>query len=265
MRRRVLTIVLAVLLAVLGTGAVLVYVHQADARALAGQRAVTVLVAGQAVPAGTRAAEARRAGLLTSQTLPASSVPADAVRSITPDLSGLVTSTQLPPGQLLLRPLLVTAAQAAGSGSLAIPKGLVAVTVPLCLPQAVAGYVQAGSSVAVFDTYSTRNLQVTQSCSGSGQSQSAQVSGGVRTRLVLPRVLVLSVGTGTASGSATTTAAGGSSASGTSGAVLVTMAVSQTDAERLILLTETGLPYMALLAPSSQTGLDTGLPSVFKP
>ncbi len=33
---------------------------------------------------------------------------------------------------------------------------------------------------------------------------------------------------------------------------LVTVAVNQDDAERLILLTQTGLPYLALLGPSAQ-------------
>jgi pilus assembly protein CpaB len=37
-KRRILTIGLAVLLAVLGTAGVLAYVHQANVRALAGQR-----------------------------------------------------------------------------------------------------------------------------------------------------------------------------------------------------------------------------------
>ena len=36
----------------------------------------------------------------------------------------------------------------------------------------------------------------------------------------------------------------------------MTMAVNQADAERLINLTETGLPYLALLTSSSGTGPD---------
>jgi pilus assembly protein CpaB len=41
--------------------------------------------------------------------------------------------------------------------------------------------------------------------------------------------------------------------------VLVTVAVSQADAERLITLTQAGLPYLALLTDSSQTRVDTRL------
>jgi len=272
-KRRILTITLALLLAVLGTAGVLAYVHQADARAVAGMRAVTTLVAQQPIPAGTSASAAEHEGLLISQRLPASSVPADAVSSITPELSSLVLGANVQSGQLLLRPMLVTSAQATSGGTLAIPKGLVAVTIPLCLPAAVAGYVQPGSEVAVFDTIASKGLQG--NCSGSSQP-----SGGglVRTRIVLPRVLVLSVGSapsGGTSGTSTTSANGttsanstagaGSTTTSTSGPVLVTMAVDQADAERLILLTETGVSYLALLTPSSRTGFDTVTHPLFHP
>ena len=46
--------------------------------------------------------------------------------------------------------------------------------------------------------------------------------------------------------------------------MLVTLAVDQADAERVIQLTETGLPYLALLTPASQTGFDTGSQPLFQ-
>ena len=87
---------------------------------------------------------------------------------------------------------------------------------------------------------------------------------------MLPRVLVLSVGSAPASGTSGTsgrgtTPAAGSATTGTSGPVLVTMAVSQPDAERLILLTETGVSYLALLTPSSHTAFDTATAPLFRP
>ena len=60
MKRRALTIALAVLLAVLGTVGVLAYVNEANARALAGQQAVTVLIAPPGHPGGYL--RGRRAG-----------------------------------------------------------------------------------------------------------------------------------------------------------------------------------------------------------
>jgi pilus assembly protein CpaB len=261
---------LAVLLAVLGTAGVLAYVHGADARAVAGMKTVSTLIAKQTIPGGTSASTALHEGLLASQQLPASSVPSDAVSSITPDISSLVLSADVQPGQLLLRPMLVTSAQATSTGALAIPKGMVAVTVPLCQSAAVAGYVQPGSEVAVFDTYSGSKLNVQENCTGSSESHQSSASGVVRTRIVLPRVLVLSVGSPPASGTngtsgSSSSSAPGSATSGTSGPVLVTMAVNQADAERLILLTETGVSYLALLTPSSHTAFDTATAPLFRP
>ena len=252
MKRRALTAALAVLLAIIGTAGVLAYVRQADSRAVAGMRAVTVLVARQRIPSGTSAGSALRSGLLGSQTLPASSVPADALRSLA-GLSGLVTDADVPPGQLLLRPMLVTPAQV--TGGLALPPGMVAVTIQLCLPEAVAGNLHAGSLVAVYDTQASGNggtLTAQPNCSGPHQQQSPASA---RTRLVLPRVQILSVGaagagaqTGSAGGSFTAGSSQSTSGSATGqGTTMVTVAVSQASAARLILLTETGLPYLALL------------------
>lgn len=272
MKRRVLTITLAIVLAVLGTAGVLAYVHGADARALAGQRAVSVLVAQDKIPSGTTAGTAFQSGMLVSQKLPASAVPSEAVSSITPAVSGLVMGTDVQPGQVLLRPMLVVSSQL--TGALAIPKGMVAVTVSTCMPGAVAGYVQPGSRVAVFGTYSDIKNNGSQSCGtssgsspGSGQTNLAHV----HTRILLLRVLVLAVGaapasgqTGTSSGSTIPNGSSNQNAS-SQNTVMVTLAVSQADAERLITLDSSGLTYLALLSPSSVTSFDTTLPPLFRP
>ncbi len=260
MKRRALTIALALLLAVIGTGAVLAYVSRASARAMAGLKAVTVLVAQQQIPVGTAAGVAWQDGSLREETLPAQSVSPDAIGSITADLGSLVMSSDVMPGQVLLRPMLVPAAQV--SGGLAIPGSMVAVTIPLCLSEAVAGYVHAGSQVAIFDTFSSQSMSSGESCSQSGESHEGQASGTVETRVVLPRVQVLAVG---AAGSGQGGSASGFGAGSQSqGSVLVTLAVDQADAERVIQLTETGLPYLALLTPASQTGFDTGSQPLFQ-
>lgn len=261
MKSRVLTIVAALLLAVLGTGGVLAYVHGADSRAVSGMKAVTVLVAKQRIPGGTAALDAQQSGLLASETLPAKSVPGNALRSLSGGLGSLVMSSDIQPGQVLLRPMLVSAAEV--KSGLAIPKGMIAVTIQICLPQAVAGNVQAGSYVAVFDTYATKSLSIQQECGGSQQSK---VTGTAHTRLVLPKALVVAVGVA-ASLQTTSHALGqssGSSSSQNSG-TMVTLAVSQPDAERLILLQEAGLPYLALMTTTSQTQYDTTPAPLFQP
>jgi pilus assembly protein CpaB len=257
-KRRVLIAGLAVLLAALGAGAVLAYVHQSVASGLAGQRGTTALVAQQVIPSGTSARQAQADGLLRSERFPAATVPASAVRSLTPGVAGLVTSAQVQAGQLLLRPLLVPAAQV--TGGIALPPRMVAVTMAFCLTEAVAGGVHAGSTVEIFDTTAAPGagapggaLTAGADCSGSHQEQAG---GAAHTRVVLPEVKVLSVGpagTGqTTSGQATTTqsssATGAVPASG-QGTVLVTFAVSPPTAQRLIQVSVAGLPYLALLQP----------------
>lgn len=260
MTRRILTIVLGIILALIGTGVVLVYVKGADNRALAGQHPVNVLVATKQVPAGTTAQTALSEGLLSRQQLPAKSVPSDAVRSITPQLKSLVLSSDLPSGQLLLRPLLVTAVSAATG--LAIPTGKIALSLQFCLVRDVAGYVQPGSEVAVFNTFvSGTPGSATSSCSGISSQKGVT---GIHTRLVLPKVQVLAVGPaaltkpGSTSATSTTFAQNNSSSQSSSSTtiMLVTVAVNQADAERLIHLDETQVPYLALVTASSGVKAD---------
>lgn len=254
MRRRGLTIALAVLLAILGTAGVLAYVNHANARALAGQKSVTVLVAKSLIPSGTSAADAQQQGLLGTETLPAASVPADALTVVTPAISSLVTDSEVQPGQLLVRPLLVTAAQV--TNGLAIPIGMVAVSVMFCVPEAVAGNVHAGSQVAVFDTVAQGGSSAGNQGACSGQRQQAS-GANATTKLILPRVTVLAVGVATPSSQSGGTTSGAASSSSTQNDELVTLAVDQQDAERLIVLTEDGLPYLALVDASSSLKVTT--------
>jgi len=257
--RRILTIVLAIVLAAIGTGAVLIYARGADHRALAGQKAVTVLVATQQIPPGTTAGTAMSDGLLSHQNLPAASVPSDAVRSITPQLKGLVFSAALASGQLLLRPMLVTAV--ATATGLVIPPGKVALSLQFCLPRDVAGYVQPGSEVAVFNTFvSGTPGSATVSCAGISSQKGVT---GVHTRLVLPKVKVLAVGPAASGQTSTTTTNTAFSSSSSSSAqpsnttiMLVTVAVDQLAAEKLIRMDETQVPYLALVTASSGVTAD---------
>jgi pilus assembly protein CpaB len=255
--RRILTIIVAIVLAVIGTTAVLIYVRQADQRALAGQKAVTVLVATQQVPAGTTARSAMTNGWLVGQKYPASSVPSDALSSITPNVAGLVFTSNLAAGQLLTRPILGVAV--ASSSSLPIPRGMVAVTIQMCVDKAVAGFIQAGSKIAIFNTlnFSGPPVQANGSCQGINPTDKQK---NFHTRLVLNNIQVLAVGNAPPSSGtgATSTAFSQNTNNSTSGQTteLVTVAVTQADAERVIDLATLYLPYMALLGNASGTTPD---------
>lgn len=266
MKRRVVTIILAVALAVLGTAAVLVYVNHADARAVAGQQAVTVLVAGKAISSGTTARDAKSS--LRKEILPASSVSSEAIAEIAANQESMVISADLSPGQLLLDSMLVPAKDA---GGLVIPDGKVAVTLTLCAPEVVAGNVRVGSDVAVFGTVvagGNGDVSAQPNCTGQHKLQIGKGIG--NTRVVVPKVRVIAIGpaASTNPGDDAKNADSGLSqgaATPQNDRTLVTVAVNQDDAERLILLTQTGLPYLALLGPSAQITPDDHVVAQFPP
>jgi pilus assembly protein CpaB len=246
------------MLALIGVVAVLVYARQANSRAVAGMKAETVLAATRAIPAGKSLGAAWSEGLLTTEKVPASSlsrvVP---VQSVTDKNRNLVMSGPVGSGQLLLQNMLGSAASVTANGSLPIPAGMVAVTVQMCVQEAVADYITAGSDVAVFDTYVTgKGPQPQRNCD---VTHTGILPPLMATRIVLTKAHVLAIG---ASPAATGTSAGSPStvtdptSSSVQGSVLVTLAVDQADAERLISIDELGLPYMALLTPDSKTSFD---------
>jgi pilus assembly protein CpaB len=209
MKRRLTTIVAALVLAGIGTLAVFLYVQGADNRAVAGKRAVDVLVASRAIPAGTAASRLKSEGFVRTERMPAESISSDVLQTIDSSINDLVVGSNIKDGELIRRPLLVAKGDAQ---AFTIPDKKIAVTVSLTNPQQVAGYVGVGSKVAVFLTYRTNANDKTKSDT-------------TATRLLMSDIEVLSIGPAKDSGGS-----GSSSDSKT----LVTMAVDQHQAELLI-------------------------------
>lgn len=235
MTRRILGVLLAIVLAVLGTAAVLVYVKAAQNRVADGQRAVTVLIAKQRIPAGTSGESIRGRGLVEEVVMPALAVPADTLSAVPNELERLVVTADVQPRQLLLRGMFGAATKL--SGGLNVPEKMLAVSINIEIDEQVGGYVRPGSQIAIFDTYD-------------GQDKQGKV-----TRLLLPRVEVLAVGQFGAGGVTSAQQNGSNAASNTGrsgGGLVVTVAVSQADAERLIHADATGALYFALLTDSSE-------------
>jgi pilus assembly protein CpaB len=267
MIRRVLAIVIAVVLAVLGTAIVLGYVNSADARAIAGKQAVTVLIATERIPAGTSAARIRTAGLAERVRMPAETVPPGALRELGQEFDDLVVTSDVQGSQLLLRGLFGDAVKS--TGGLAIPDGKMAVSVALQSPEQVAGFVRAGATIAVFDTFTMlNNAHRVPSGEGLGRAKGDNHA----TRVLLPRVEVLAVGTygaeGTRTSSGKTTRKTSTTRSGSAPTteVLVTVAVTQREAERLVHAVQTGTLYLALVTESTDIAPGAGVDnrSLFK-
>jgi pilus assembly protein CpaB len=251
MNRRILMIAMAVVLALVGTGAVYAYAKNADHRALAGKKAVSVLIVHKRIPAGTTAQDVRSGSYTRVDHLPADAVPQDAVSAIETDWQAQVATADIQPGQVVLRTMFGSSVPT--TSGLAIPKQMIAVSVKLTADGDVAGYVQPGSEIAIFDTFILLNGQNVPSGSKTGSDKNDNWA----TKLLLPRVQVLAVSQAAPSG--TKSGLSDPNAGSNTASLLVTVAVSQADAERLIHIAQTGLPYAALLSDTSVSAPSAGV------
>lgn len=253
MRRRIVILLAALLLAVLSGVAVMSYARSADRRAVDGMQGVWVLVAKERIPAQTSGADIRAKRLTERLLVPAETVPKGALTAWDPALDGMWLAAALEPSQMLMRPLFQSSSAVAGQRRpIAVPDRQLALTVALSVAPQVAGTVAADDQVAVYST-----------CPQVPTTDEEQ-----RTTVLLPRARVIMIGeaptpdaTVGASPAPTDTAAVGSPAAGQTDRYVVTLAVSQADAPRLVHATRTCLLYLALLGPSATVtrgpGVDT--------
>jgi pilus assembly protein CpaB len=227
-RRRIL-LVLAAVIAALGTMLVWLYVRGAEGRAQEQFESVNVIVATQEIAPGETFAAAQQAGKFDQKKVPANTVLTGAQDDLQ-GLDGTVALTTVYPGEQLI------SAKWGGTGDIdvtskviAIPKGKMAVTVNLTDPQRVAGFVQPGSQATVF----------------------VSVEDGKWSRTLLRRVTVLGVGD-TSTVTATETTPEGESTSQPIPQTLVTLAVDQTQAERLQWGTNFGILGLGLLTDDTK-------------
>jgi pilus assembly protein CpaB len=244
---------LAVVLALCGTFAVYAYANHADQRAQAEVRGVEVLIVQNGIPAGTTWHDVRQGSYVKQEKVPANAAPADALAASSDEVpDAQVATTAIASGQVLVRSMFAEE-QSAVTGPVAIPSGKIAVSVSLSSDADVAGYVQKGSQVAVFATYKLKTPNTEPTSVGDNM---------YTTKLLLPKITVLAT-----SQAAPSSVDGAKSTSSSQSDVIVTLAVSQTDAERLILSQQTGELYLGLLTTDSKTAPDGGVHNagVFKP
>ena len=248
MNRRIALVAIAAVLALFGTVAVYSYAHQADQRAVAGSKAARVLIALKQVPAGTNWSDVVKGGYLQEENVPASAAPETALSSTATAGVGAtqVAASDIAPGQIVLRQMF--GEQQAVTGVLAIPKGKLAITVTMQSDADVAGFVVPQSNVAIFVTGS-----LTATAGSNTAKANSYGSNSTVTRMLLPRVQVIAT-----SQAAPTDLSGSKSGNSSNGTVLVTFALTQQQAEQVILAHTVGQLYLGLLSDSSVTGPDNG-------
>lgn len=238
MGRRTVLLLVAVLLAGLGTVMIFLYVQNADARAAQGQKLVKVLFAKTNITAGTKVSDAQASGAFELRDVAENSVSVGAL-SDTSAFSSKVVLTPIFAGQQII------AAEFGDPGTntqLPIPAGKIAVSLQLGDPARVAGFVAPGNEVAVFITMS---------------GQTSGNSGGQDfTRVLLPRVEVIATGPTTLVSTTTTNQATGQSNVEQLPKAILTLAVDQTEAQKIVYAQTKGQLYFGLLNAKSK--IDTG-------
>lgn len=236
MSRRSVLLLLATVVAVIGTALVFLYVRNADNRAIEQFDTVDVLTAVETIEAGETIEAAQSSGKIQISAVPQQQVLDGALDS-TETLAGQVAVTSIFPGEQII------ASKFGGqvdTAVLAIPKGMQAVSVDLTDPSRVAGFVNPGSEVSVFHVQAEGPFEDEH-----------------RVRLLLDRVLVLGVGS-TSSVTKTTTTTDGAETTQEIPQTLLTLAVTQEDAERVVWSYTHGKLALGLLTDDSKTGFTEG-------
>jgi pilus assembly protein CpaB len=246
MGRRTILLVAAIVVAAIGTTMIFVYVKGVNDRALADQSPQQVLIAKTTIAAGTTAAEAASKGAFERVDMAKKYLALGAISDPAP-IANEVALAPVFPGQQILSQMF----GAQGSTSaLPIPGNDVAMSVQLQDPARVAGFVEPGSNVAIFLTIAPKPGSTTTT---------------LTTRLLLPKVQIVAVGpTTTTAQTSTNTQTGATNTEQISKAIL-TLAVSQQEAEKIIYGQDQGTLYFALLTSNSKvaTGKGTDAKNLF--
>ena len=229
MGRRVMAVLAAIVVGLIGVAAVLLYARGADSRAVAGQRPQTVFIAQELVPSGTTAADAVAKGLMVPTQIAAKGVPVGALTTVNAATGKLMALTDIAAGDFVLASRFGTAPK--GQKAIQVPDGQVAISVSLSDPGRVGTFVTPGSRIVIYDTY----VPVV--------AAKGTTSGGKETRVLLDDVLVIAVGStsltpysATASGQPQDAAA----------STLVTVALPPETAAKLVHGIQTGTLYAGL-------------------
>lgn len=234
-RRRILLVV-AVLVAALGSGLVFLFAKGADTRAEEKFDTVEVLRATAVIAPGEKFEDAQAAGKLALQAVSQDSL-LDGYQTTADSLAGTVSLGTVYPGEQIISAKFGVSASV--QSSLQVPDDLMSATINLTDPARVAGFVNPGSSVAVFFTGTDPQT---------GQSF---------TRMLFDRVTVVAVGS-TTPVSTTTTDPTGAQTTEQLPRTLITLALNQQQVEKVTFAASSGELSFALLTDESKVAPGPG-------
>jgi pilus assembly protein CpaB len=243
MQSRVLAILVAVVLALVATAALVVYVNGADRRAISGQQPRRVWVAVKVIPAGTSGQAAQNTGLIEQTEVAARNVVQGAVVALS-QIQNRHAAVNIEVGEQLLLKRWVGAEEVTGKRLLPIPEDHQALSIGVDMTRQVAGFVTPGDNVGLVLTMSAP-------AGGGGNTD--------RSRFLLQNVQVLAVGATALANASAQGGAGGRVNQGKGGASLtaVTLAVHETQVERVVFAAEHGSIYLTLMPPEAEEAPET--------
>jgi pilus assembly protein CpaB len=245
MARRSVLLLVAVLIALIGTSLIVVYVQGIDARATEGQELVEVLVATESLEAGETVAAAQEAGKFEKNDVRRDDV-VDGALSSTSSITDLVAVAPIYPGEQLIAKKFGTLGD---TDSLVIPDDKMAVAVELTDFERVAGFVNPGNDVAIFGT-AIGPVRIA--------ANGDETKLGDWTRIILARVPVVGVGT-TSVTSRTTQSEDGEEITEEVPKTILTVALTQAEAEKLVHADRTTDLTFALLGDQTASQDEPGV------
>ena len=224
MRSRGLVGLVAIVMAAVATLAIYLYVQGVRENVATGGGNTSVIVAQHDIPAGSDLNELIEQGAFAEETVKNDLLVAGAVTSVE-ELQNQKTISPILEGEQVSTARLQGTSSLPG-GTLGIPKGHQAMTLPLDSPRIVAGKIQPGDNVAIWGSFEPE--------------EDAGVEGDT-TILTVPEAKVLAL-----SGNA-----------GQGQQSLVTLALKPEDVARVVYSQEKGTVWMSLLPPG-ESGKEVG-------
>lgn len=224
MTKRSMVLVAALVFAIIATAALASYVRGVEEETLKDAEAVKALVAKDLITAGTSGAAAASQGLIVDEAIPRRLVAEDIVTSLE-EITDLVADVDILKGEQIRASRFVSPQ---AQGRISIPKGRQAMSVEVAIPPGVAGFVNSGDRVSIL-----AQLDV---------PSGADAAPKPRVQFVLQSIEVLAVGR-----SFVNVEGAENSAPTVQQQVLLTLAVTPAEAEKLGFAVFQGAVYFTLL------------------
>jgi pilus assembly protein CpaB len=246
---RVIAIVLAVILAGLAAYALFSYIRGVETRTQEEFEPVDAFVAAELIPAGTSAEAAVAGGLIEPRSVPAAALPPNAIGSLT-QIEGTVAVVDILAGEVIVSDRFGEGA-VAPRGLREIPQDREAVSIEVGVVQGVAGFISPGDQVSVIAQLTLPEAAEPEEPEDGEPAATPEPTQTTVVQYLLQDVEVLAVGRRVVQE--------GEDQVQPTEQVLMTLALTPEDAERLVFAYNQGSLHFTLLPPESEDPEEPGL------